>query len=99
MKYPNDFTAEYKGKKYDVVFHEALGYILKRPFAIKTDTLLTVTEAAEKLGIHPESVRRLIRQGRIKAEKHGNSYLISSSIVTDMERWYSGKTGKNAWKR
>jgi excisionase family DNA binding protein len=36
----------------------------------------TANEAAEELGVHPEHMRRLLRQGRIKARKFGQSWAI-----------------------
>lgn len=47
----------------------------------------TVEEVAEKLRMHPESVRRLIRQGKIKASKGGNKWLIEQ---TDLEKYLRG---------
>jgi excisionase family DNA binding protein len=32
---------------------------------IQTDPLLTVTEAAERLRAHPETIRRMLRDGRL----------------------------------
>lgn len=37
---------------------------------------ITVDEAAEQSGYHPEYVRRLARQGRIGAEKKGRDWWI-----------------------
>ena len=54
---------------------------------ISFDDYATVNEAAERLGIHPESVRRLIRQGHIPARKLGNSHLI---YRPDLERFAAG---------
>lgn len=47
----------------------------------------TIEEVAEKLRMHPESVRRLIRQGKIKASKGGNKWLISPN---DLEKYLRG---------
>ncbi|NQT72072.1 MAG: helix-turn-helix domain-containing protein [Chloroflexi bacterium] len=43
--------------------------------------LLTVTQAAEKLGVKPVRVRQLCQQGRIKgAEKLGSTWIIPTPI-------------------
>lgn len=34
-------------------------------------TLLTVDEAAQQLRVHPQTVRRMIRQGRLPAQRTG----------------------------
>jgi excisionase family DNA binding protein len=43
--------------------------------------MLTTTEAAERLGISKRSVARLIKRGRIAAEKRGRDYLIEEAEV------------------
>lgn len=35
------------------------------------DPLLTVTQVAQRLQLHPETIRRWIREGRLKAVKLG----------------------------
>ena len=34
--------------------------------------MLTTAQAAERLGVHPETLRRMIRDGRLKAIHLGN---------------------------
>lgn len=46
-----------------------------------TPAMLDVHDAAEILDIHPESVRRLIRQGVIKAQKFGPKYFIGEAFM------------------
>lgn len=41
----------------------------------------TVQEVAEKLRMHPESVRRLIREKKIKALKRGHKWLVSDENI------------------
>ena len=45
------------------------------------DRPLTVKEAAERLGYHPDHTRRLIRAGTIEAERAGLVWLIPLSEV------------------
>ena len=38
---------------------------------------LDIVEAASELNIHPQSMRRLIKQGRVPARLYGGKYLIA----------------------
>ena len=38
--------------------------------------MLTVAQAAKRAGRDPETIRRWIRAGRLRAERHGNRHLI-----------------------
>lgn len=49
-------------------------------------TLLTPTEVADKYGFHPSHIRRLIREGVIKARKFGNYYAIEERSVKKLKR-------------
>lgn len=42
--------------------------------------LHTVKEVAALLGVHPESVRRMIRSGRLKASRPGNFRISEKEI-------------------
>jgi len=49
---------------------------------IEPNKIYTVPEAAKLLGIHPETVKRYIREGKIKARKIGHGYkIIGQSII------------------
>jgi excisionase family DNA binding protein len=48
---------------------------------------LTVDEVAEITRMHTNSIRRLIRQGKIKAVKRGNRWLIKES---DFKKYIEG---------
>ena len=57
---------------------------------------MTITEAAEKLGKHPEYVRELCRLGRIRATRkgsqtYGNPYQISAAAL---RAYQPGKVGR-----
>lgn len=45
------------------------------------DKPLTVKEAAKELGYHPDHVRRLIRAGKLRAERFGPVLAISRQEV------------------
>jgi excisionase family DNA binding protein len=54
---------------------------------------VTVAEAAERLGIHPESVRRLIRMERLPAKKFANSWLIARDVLEQFASGYDRRPG------
>lgn len=56
---------------------------------------LTTKEAAEILGISPTRVAFLIREGRLKAEKAGNTWLILRSEVM----LFSRRPRPSGWKK
>lgn len=57
------------------------------------DHYLTVIEAARKLGIHPETVKRLCRQGDIPATKIHNTWLIDQDKLEIFAGTYQPKRG------
>lgn len=50
------------------------------------DQLLTVREVAERLRLHPITVRRLIKAGRLPAVRLGRSVRVHESDVNDLLR-------------
>ncbi len=57
---------------------------------------VTVADAAERLGIHPESVRRLIRANRLPAKKFANSWLIERDVLEQFAVGYDRRPGNKA---
>jgi excisionase family DNA binding protein len=55
-----------------------------------------VNEVASRLGIHPESVRRLIRQGKLPAIKFGNKWLIDKATLEQYASHYDPRPGNKA---
>ena len=55
-----------------------------------------VAEVGERLHIHPESVRRLIRQGKIPAIKFGNKWLVEKSTLEQYASGYDPRPGNKA---
>ncbi len=43
------------------------------------ENLYTISAAAEKLSLHPESLRRIIRSGEVRAVKVGKSWRLRES--------------------
>jgi excisionase family DNA binding protein len=50
------------------------------------DKYVTTFKVAEMLGISASHVRRLIRQGKIKASRLGNNWLIMPRDIVGVER-------------
>lgn len=48
---------------------------------MKNEEWLTVSEAAELSGYHPEHIRRLIREGKIEAKKFSIVWQVSNSSL------------------
>jgi excisionase family DNA binding protein len=55
-----------------------------------------VDEVADRLHIHPESVRRLIRQGKLPAIKFGNKWLVEKAALEQFAGHYDPRPGNKA---
>ncbi|HMS38920.1 MAG TPA: helix-turn-helix domain-containing protein [Pyrinomonadaceae bacterium] len=62
---------------------------------MENDKLLSVKESAEILGVNRQRVQTLITEGRLPAQKIGNSYVIKES---DLELVKERKTGRPSKK-
>jgi excisionase family DNA binding protein len=51
-------------------------------------------EAGSRLNIHPDSVRRLIRQGKIPAFKFANKWLIRKDELEQFALGYDSRPGR-----
>jgi excisionase family DNA binding protein len=49
-----------------------------------TRLTITVEEAAQQLGVHPESLRRAIRKGRFPAVRIGRRTLIAQAVLNNL---------------
>jgi excisionase family DNA binding protein len=58
------------------------------------DNYLTVYEASKILGIHQDTLKRLCRQGDIKATKLRNTWLIQKDDLDQFKATYNPKKGK-----
>ena len=54
---------------------------------------LTANEAARKLRVHPETVKRLCRQGDLPAEKVHNTWLIHQDTLALFAGTYDPRPG------
>ena len=57
------------------------------------DSYLNVIEAGRRLKVHPETVKRLCRQGDIPANKIHNTWLINRDILDNFAGTYIPKRG------
>jgi excisionase family DNA binding protein len=53
-------------------------------------------DAASRLRIHPESVKRLIRQGKLPARKIANKWFIRRDILEQFASNYDPRPGRRA---
>ena len=59
---------------------------------------LNVAEAANTLGIHPGTLKRLCREQRLIAQKVHNGWLIHTDEIQSFARRYNGRRGRPANK-
>ena len=57
------------------------------------DSYLNVIEASRRLRVHPETVKRLCRQGDLPAMKIHNTWLINKDVLDNFAGTYVPKRG------
>ncbi|MGI8468974.1 MAG: helix-turn-helix domain-containing protein [Pyrinomonadaceae bacterium] len=62
---------------------------------MENDKLLSVKEVAQILGVNHQRVQALISQGRLPAQKIGNSYVIKESDLQLVEDRPTGRPPKD----
>ena len=65
---------------------------MKDPF----EEYIDAVGAGSRLSIHPESVKRLIRQGKIPARKVANKWFIRRDILEQFATRYDPRPGRKA---
>jgi excisionase family DNA binding protein len=60
--------------------------------------LLTLRDAAARLGITADTLRAQVRRGRLRATKLGRDWLVEEAEVARYERTSLGRTGRPAVK-
>ena len=60
------------------------------------EEFVDAVEASERLGIHAESVKRLIRQGKLPATKFSYKWWIRRDVLEQFARSYNGRPGRKA---
>lgn len=68
----------------------------RRPHRRAPEGYLTAVEAAERVGIHPITIRRAIRDGRLPAIVRSGGYGISPA---DLDAWAPRRNPAAAWRR
>lgn len=63
------------------------------------DDYLDLVEAARELGIHPQSLRRLIKQGRVPATLFAGKYLIERDKLDIFKSSYDPRPGRKPIRR
>ena len=63
------------------------------------DGYSNITKAAEILCLHPGTVKRLCREGKLIAEKVHNMWLIHDDTLSDFAARYSGRRGRPKIKK
>ena len=56
--------------------------------------LISTAEVAQRLGIHHYSVCRIIRDGRLRAQKIGKSWVVLSEDVAKLAQTYEARPGR-----
>ncbi len=64
-----------------------------------TTTYLASSEAADMLGIHHMAIQRLLRDGKLPAEKIANRWLLRRTDVEEFAKTYVPKIGRPRQKR
>ena len=63
------------------------------------NSVLSTSEAANVLGIHPLSIQKLIYSGALSAEKIANRWLIQQDELTEFAKTYNPSRGRPRTKR
>jgi len=63
---------------------------------IDLQSFVNVRDAARQIGIHEESLRRLLRQGSPPGEKIGGQWFISKEELALFATTYNARTGKRS---
>lgn len=61
---------------------------------IMMENYVSVREACQRLGVHEETIRRLVRSGSLKADKIGNQWFISREDLGVFSATYDPRTGR-----
>ena len=58
------------------------------------ENYIDVIEASKILDVHPETVKRLIREGKLAATKFGNKWIMERDRLKVFANTYDGKRGR-----
>lgn len=68
---------------------------MEQPF----DQFVDVLEASRTLGVHPDSVRRLIVREELPGYKYANKWLIRKDVLEEFARTYDSRPGPKSRSR
>jgi excisionase family DNA binding protein len=60
--------------------------------------MLTVPEAARRVGKDPETVRRWIRSGKLRSQKVGTQHLIDEGDLADLQEEHDSLPVPKEWR-
>lgn len=70
-----------------------------RPFVVEfKETFISSSEAAAILGLRPFGIQKLVKRGRIPAEKIANRWLIRRAFVEEFAKTYVPRRGNPIWR-
>lgn len=72
-----------------------MSHLVDEPF----DNYLDLVDAARVLNIHPQSLRRLIKQKKVPAVLFAGKYLIERSALDQFKASYDPRPGRKAIRR
>ena len=58
------------------------------------ENYVDVIEASKILDVHPETVKRLIREGKLAATKFGNKWIMDRNWLLVLANTYEGSRGR-----
>ncbi len=58
------------------------------------ENYVDVIEASRIMDVHPETVRRLIREGKLTATKFGNKWIMEGDGLRAFANTYDGRRGR-----
>ena len=58
------------------------------------ENYVDVIEASKILSVHPETVKRLIREGKLTATKFGNKWIMERDRLQMFANTYAGSRGR-----
>ena len=58
------------------------------------ENYVDVIEASKILDVHPETVKRLIREGKLSATKFGNKWIMERDRLQVFANTYNGRRGR-----
>ena len=58
------------------------------------ENYIDVIEASKILDVHPETVKRLIREGKLNATKFGNKWIMERDRLWAFANTYDGSRGR-----